>query len=52
MVFWILFWLAAAVLILLISHLFGVKVFNIADKIYKSFSEPEDGKEKEVDEDV
>lgn len=40
MVFWFLFWLAAGIMILVLSHFFGVKVFNTADKIYKSFNSP------------
>ena len=42
MVFWFLIWLAASIIILVLSHFFGVKVFNTADKIYKSFNSPEE----------
>lgn len=37
MVLWILIWLLAGVLILVLSHLFGIKVFNITNKIYAEF---------------
>ena len=37
MVFWILVWLLAGVLILVLSHFFGVKVFDTTNKIYAEF---------------
>ena len=37
MVFWILVWLLAGVLILVLSHFFGIQVFNTANKIYAEF---------------
>lgn len=36
-VFWILIWLLAGVLILVLSHFFGIQVFNTTNKIYVEF---------------
>lgn len=37
-VFWVLVLILATVLILVLTHLFGKKVYNAADKIYVSFT--------------
>lgn len=40
-VFWFLVLVLVGVLILLLTHCFGKKVYNTTEKIYKSFSEEE-----------
>jgi hypothetical protein len=45
LVFWFLVLVLTGVLALILGHLFGAKVSDTADKIYKSFTEEEKGEE-------
>jgi len=46
-VFWFLVLVLTGVLVLLLGHLFGAKVSDTTDKIYKSFTEEENEEENE-----
>lgn len=49
-VFWFLVLVLAAVLALILAHLFGVRLYETTEKIYKSFTEEDDelkGKERD-----
>lgn len=49
-VFWILVWLLAGVLILVLSHFFGVQVFNTTNKIYAEFDPAKEDETEKVEE--
>lgn len=47
MVFWFLILVLTAILVLIISNKFGVKVYNAVEKLIKSFETPDEQEERE-----